>query len=460
LKTYLEVKMLMPSNKIRSRRVRGVLSASFGIFLLALVAGSAQGQTLLSETTWGGAGSDVAHGIAVALDGTAYVVGLSDSFTTDQFNNPRPAISLVKYAPNGSVDWQRIWTGLTLRGGLRGPAVALSSDGSVYVSGQTTTNGLDAVLLKFDASGNLIWQRTWGGGASEESNAVATDIDGSVYIAGTTTSFGASSASLFVVKFDSAGNLTWQKIWEGASGLAVAVAQDGSVYAAGTRSRPGGIAEFDVVALKMTSAGNLLWDRTYSAGEVVDPRGGMAVAPDGSIVIAGAIQAPKSGIVDIAALLIKLDADGGLLFDREWGGKSGDVAAGVAVAQDGSIYMAGASNSFGVGNEDAFVVHVQANGKAADAVTWGGTGFDNGAGVGVAADGTVVLAATTTAPPPYSLLSAPKKVSAVKGIVAVAGGAFSDAAGVVADPGAAVVTPQGSTTFAGNFETALVRFIP
>ena len=48
LKTYLEVKNLMPLNKIGCRGVRGILSSSFGIFSLALVAGTAQGQTLLS----------------------------------------------------------------------------------------------------------------------------------------------------------------------------------------------------------------------------------------------------------------------------------------------------------------------------------------------------------------------------------------------------------------------------
>ncbi|UUZ67514.1 hypothetical protein LP416_23100 [Polaromonas sp. P2-4] len=97
LKTCLEVKILMPLNEIRCRGVREILSSGLGIFLLALVAGTAQGQTLLSQTTWGGTGSDVARGVAVAPDGSSYVVGLSDSFTVDQFGNPRPAIALVKF---------------------------------------------------------------------------------------------------------------------------------------------------------------------------------------------------------------------------------------------------------------------------------------------------------------------------------------------------------------------------
>ena len=214
------------------------------------------------------------------------------------------------------------------------------------------------------------------------------------------------------------------------------------------------------MTIKLTSSGSLLWDRTYRAGEIVDPRGGMTVAPDGSVIIAGAIQAPQGGgIVDIAALVIKIDAEGNLLFDREWGGKSGDVAAGVGVASDGSIYVAGASTSFGAGFQDAFVVRVQAEGKAGAAATWGSTGFETGAGVGVAGDGTVILAATTTAPPPYELATAPRKLSRPHGTLAAAGGTLADVTGAISNLNAGTTTTNGSTSFGGNFEAALVRFV-
>src|SRR5262249_1788513 len=157
-------------------------------------------------------------------------------------------------------------------------------------------------LLKFDPSGSLIWQRTWGGSAFDRSNAVAVASDGSVYITGAADSFGASGTSLFIVKFDAAGTRIWQEIWDAAGGKALAVAPDGSVYAAVSASRPSAIGNFDVLVLKMTALGDLVWKRTYSAGDVVDPRGGMTVAPDGSIYIAGALQAPKMGFVPIAAL--------------------------------------------------------------------------------------------------------------------------------------------------------------
>jgi uncharacterized delta-60 repeat protein len=450
------MKRQLTASPINQKRYLKTMKAFFLIiFAVALSMGSIEGQTLLTETTWGGPGSDVAEGVASTPDGTSYVVGITDSFTTDQFGTPSPKIFVVKFAPDGSLSWQRIWNGTTIRG-LGRPDVAVSADGSVYVSGLTADNGNDAVLLKFDANGTLLWERAWGGAASDESLAVATGSDGSVYIAGTATSFGPSSAGLFVVKFDSAGNLVWQRISDGAAGNAVAIAPDGSVYAAGTTPR-NEIGNFDIVVLKITAAGSLVWQRTYSAGEVVDPRGRMAAGSDGSIVIAGAIQAAKARIVDLAALIVKLTSDGTLVFDKQVAGRATETGDGVAIATDNSIYVAGTTTSFGAGNQDAFVLHLEPTGKKLlDAFTWGGTGFETGAGVAVSG-GTLMPAATTTTGPPYSLLAASARLSAPRGTLAVVEGVLADVAGVVADPGAGAATPAGSTIFSGNFEAALVR---
>jgi uncharacterized delta-60 repeat protein len=426
------------------------------ILSIALTLGSVQSQTLLSQTTWGGEQSDVADGVASAADGSSYVAGLTDSFTTDPFGIPSPKIFVVKFAPDGSVSWQRIWNGTTIRG-LGRPDVAVSADGSVYVTGVTADNGNDAVLLKFDSNGTLLWERTWGGVASDEGLAVATAPDGSAYIAGTATSFGPSSSGLFVVKFDSAGNLVWQRISDGANGNAVAVGPDGSVYAAGTTPRPGEIGNFDIVVLKITATGSLVWQRTYSAGDVVDPRGRMAAGPDGSIVMVGAIQTTSQHAADIAALIVKLTSDGALVFDKQFDGRVSETGEGVAIAPDNTIYVAGTTTTFGAGDQDAFVLHVQSTGKKIlDALTWGGAGFETGAGVAVNG-GTLMLAATTTTAPPYSLLPASAKLSAPRGTLAVVEGVLADVAGVVANPAAGTTTSDGSTTFSGNFEAALVR---
>src|SRR5262249_10198467 len=163
--------------------------------------------------------------------------------------------------------------------------------------------------------------------------------------------------------FDTVGNLVWQRFADGAEGSAVAIGPDGSVHAAGTIARDQ-LGNFDLLVLKITSSGNLVWQRQYEAGNVADARGGMTVAADGSVFIAGALQAPKMGIVDLSALMIKLGPDGTLLFDKQFAGSTTEEAAGVAVApDDGTVYVAGTTSSFGAGFQDAFVLHLAPTGK-------------------------------------------------------------------------------------------------
>ena len=262
---------------------------------------------------------------------------------------------------------------------------------------------------------------------------------------------------MFVASFDGGGNLVWQKISNGAGGDAIALGPDGSVYTGSSILRGGDLANFDVLVVKLTAAGAEVWRRTYSAGEVVDARGRMAAAPDGSIVLAGAIQAAKGGIVGIDPLIVKLDQDGNLVFQRVFG--AGDTAEGVSVADDGSIYVTGTTSAAGAGFQDAFLLQLGPDGKKGlDAVTWGGAGFEEGRGV-AATNGTVVLAAYTTTTGPYSLLASTAKLSTPKGRVTAAVGATADVAGTVGIAGFGAATPNGSTTYAGNFEAALVRVL-
>jgi hypothetical protein len=115
---------------------------------------------------------------------------------------------------------------------------------------------------------------------------------------------------------------------------------------------------------------------------------------------------------------VKFDANGNVVWERVWGGRDGDDAEGVAVDSSGTVFLAGSTASFGVAPDDAFLVKFLSNGRAKEAVTWGGGGLDKGHD------------------------------------------ATTDVALTVADPGGTVVTPNGTLTYAGRFDAALLRILP
>lgn len=431
---------------------------SLALLLVGAPARPAQATTLISETTWGGAQAESTGGAAVAPDGSTYLAG----FTTSFGRPPALSVFVLKFAPDGSLTWQRTWSATDTFGNDSASDVGVAPDGSVYVVGATLGTGGDALLLKFSPEGTLLWQRNWGGTGNDHAESVAVGADGAVYVAGATTSFGTGDGDLFVVKFAPDGTLLWQQRWGSANheeGQGVAVAPDGSVYVAGVATRPNGDFEFDVVLLKLNAAGTLIWQRAYAAGEVADARGGVAVAPDGTIYVAGGLQEPRQQIVDLNVLLVKFAPDGTLLWDRSWGGRDGDDAGDVAVAPDGTVLLAASTSSFGAGSDDAVLLRVQPGGKGIDAQTWGGAGLDHGTGVGVRPDGTISLGGVAEAPP-YTFQRATDKLSRLRGSVTPATGTLLAAGGSVADPGGVVGTPAGSTTYAGGTDAMLLRIAP
>ena len=443
--------------EFRTTRPRVAVALLAALLVVAVFAATARSASIVSETTWGGASSEISSGVAVATGGATYQVG--DTFSFDPFQ--RPYVFALKYATDGSLAWERAWKGPEQFSIDHASGVAVAGDGSVYVSGSTIGVGGDALVLKFAPDGSLAWQQKWGAGGNDRAEATAVGSDGSVYVVGSTTSFAdaTTTAHLFVLKLNPDGTLAWQKLTPG-SGQGVAIAPDGSIYAAGVDVRPGGLGEFDTMLLKLTPSGALVWQRAYSALEIVDARGGVAVAPDGSVYIAGTGQdVTRAGDAVNDGILLKFSADGDLLWDRSWDGRDGDTGEGVAVAPDGTVVFTGNTFTGDEKSDDAFVIQVAPNGRGTDGVKWGGAGIDHGDDVAVAPDGTIVVGATTQGPP-WTLDRASDRLSRLRGTVAAPAAALVDAAGALSDPAGSLQTVSGSTTFAGATDAALVRLLP
>jgi uncharacterized delta-60 repeat protein len=442
----------------RGKGRRRVLVVAVALVAVVVVA-TARAASVISETTWGGPLSEVTNGAAVASDGSSYLTGFTNSFDPSG-----QQVFLTKFAGDGSLSWQRTFQGPEQFRTDEGKGVAVTPDGSVYVTGQTVGVQGDVLLLKFSPDGALEWQRRWDGGGRESGEAVAVASDGAVYVTGGTDSFG-GFGHLFVLRFAPDGSLVWQRMRSVATdaavgtGQSIAVGSDGSIYAAGVSPRTV-IGEFDMLLLKLDHTGALVWQRTYSTGDVADARGGVTVAPDGTVVVAGGIQEVGRRTAVNDTFVSKFGSDGTLIWDRGFGGDQGDFPGGVATRSEGTILVGGETGSFGAGGDDAFLLQLDPGGRGLACNTWGGPGSDHGDDVELAPDGTVVLGGTTESPSPATFGTCPRQVKRLRAVVAAPVVPLTDATGAVADPNGTVATPNGTSPGAGGFDAALVRIAP
>lgn len=112
-------------------------------------------------------------------------------------------------------EWQR-----TFGGGNDDMAYSVqqTADGGYIITGFTASfgaGGYDAYLVKTDASGNITWQKTFGGVGYDEGRSVQPTADGGYIIAGHTNSFGAGGYDFYLVKTNSSGNMTWSQTFGG-----------------------------------------------------------------------------------------------------------------------------------------------------------------------------------------------------------------------------------------------------
>ncbi len=242
-----------------------------------------------------------------------------------------------------------------------------------------------------------------GGGAKvATAQAVATGADGAVYVLADLSGDSASSAikgarDVALMKYDSAGKLVFTQMLgasESASGFALAVSADGKVAVAGSVEGPllnagaerGGTDSF---VSMFDASGKELWTqrRGASANDEVQA---VAFAADGSVIIAGKTESalgPTLNAGGADAYVRGYSASGLELFTRQFGTGGADSASALLVRGDGAggmeIFTGGVENNRGIIR--AFTYSSSA-GFSAGAVRDIGY-FHNGAINTIAADG-------------------------------------------------------------------------
>lgn len=283
-------------------------------------------------------------------------------------------------------------------------ATATGADGSVYliadataaVDGQGIKGAQDAVLLKYDAAGQLVYTQTLGAGVNASGLALAASADGKVAIAGSVTGqmdgdtgADAKTSDSFVTVFDAKGDELWTQR-QGATGAdeAQAVAFDGSgnVYVAGRAQ--------GTIGGQAAVGGYDGYLRAYNAAGVSQGTRQFGSASDDSV----------SGLVVNGSTVYVASQDGGsgvirsfdatdpkqmtLTASRNLGSLGGGAIGAIGLDGSGNLLVGGATGAaLTVGNTtiargggvDGFGARISSDltSTASDAVAYyGGTGTD------------------------------------------------------------------------------------
>ena len=267
-------------------------------------------------------------------------------------------VYLIRANAYGDTVWTRSYGG---DGRDKGSSVVQTTDGGYIIAGTTSsflthpTDSADIYLIKTDARGDTLWTRTYGGLYNDYGFSVKQTADGGFVVAGETYSFSGGWSSVYLVKVDSTGEMLWQRTYGGSygsGGNSVIQSSDGRYIVAGwTYSSDAG--ETDVYLAKIDTDGDTLWTRTYG-GCWNDVGCSVIQNTDGGYTIAGYTESFGAGAFDV--YLVKTDAEGNLLWQRTYGESGEDYGSSVAQTGDNGYIIAGATNSFTLGRSDVYLV--------------------------------------------------------------------------------------------------------
>jgi len=143
--------------------------------------------------------------IAAVADGSFYTIGSTQNNTNGSFD-----ISLTKFNSQGDSLWQSNYGSTSFD---YGKSILLSSDNYLYLAGSSCNDTInfttDINVIKTDTSGNVIWDRVYGGNKSEVAFKIK-ETDAGVAILGSTKSFGNGELDAYLLELDRNGDVLHQ----------------------------------------------------------------------------------------------------------------------------------------------------------------------------------------------------------------------------------------------------------
>lgn len=365
--------------------------------------------------TFGGSKNESAQAITKTHDGGYAVLGYTQSNDGDIQNNPNESFDywLLKFDSSDNLQWQKTYGGTdddrgtdiiqTADNGFAILGISKSNDGDV-----SENNGFeDFWILKLDASGDISWETSLGFSGADNGFSLIQTNDGGYLLTGvldvsasggqgnskSLTAKRHAGGDYWVIKLNTAGEKQWSTFYGGTftdtSYGAIQVENNSYIIIGSSDSADVDIAgnkgTYDYWILKLSENGTIIWEKSFGGSEIDEARG-VTMGSDGNYLIVGDTRSndidvsKNNGAADL--WVIKISPDGNLILEKSFGGSSFDAGRSINKTVDNGFIISGSSRSadgdvtINQGQNDAWILKIDANGNLEWQKTIGGTDID------------------------------------------------------------------------------------
>nr|WP_298995902.1 hypothetical protein [uncultured Allomuricauda sp.] len=389
----------------------------------------------LGELDWvqsfGGSGEDTAQSVIQTSDGGYAVLGFTNSTDGDLAGKSLNVNDywLLKLDADGNLQWNKTYGGSK---DDRGQSVIQTNDGGYAIVGYAMSDDGDGSnnegfhdnwILRLDASGTILWEKSFGFSGHDHSYDVVQTSDGGFFFSGfldVTSSEGEGNTGkspyltrhgvgeFWGTRLDANGDLIWRRYFGGTNNdrsFGVVEANDGGLVMVGASESDdfdisNSKGSYDFWVVKVSAKGEMLWEKSFG-GTGIDKAYAVVKTQDNAYAIVGNTFSVDTDISknngESDVWLIKVSDSGDLLWEKTFGGTAFDAARGLGTTADGGFVIAGNSKSLdgnatqNNGENDLWIIKTDAEGNVLFEKSFGGADLDFGFDALEDAEGNLVL---------------------------------------------------------------------
>jgi hypothetical protein len=266
-------------------------------------------------------------------------------------------IRLIKTNSSGDMIWNKSFGGTGIS--LSRTYAHQTSDGGYIVGGEWYTSNKEILIIKTDSSGTQQWSGSFGLGGTTSFGELQQTADEGYIITSQAYNPSSGDYEMWLIKTNSSGSQQWNKTFPrgySSSGYSVQQTSEGGYIVAGHSL----ISDNDFYLVKTDSSGNHQWNKTFDKGTGEIAYSVKQTSDKGYILSGGSYNYGSND-----AWIVKTDSSGNMMWNKSYGTGSDIQGNSIIQTSDKGYAMGGWTNAYGAGNADIWLLKMNVNGNLA-----------------------------------------------------------------------------------------------